>query len=714
MFGDSRPSPTLIIRPIARLLPLGLLIVTLTAGCASQSSHRTLPPVGVPVRPAPAISERDRQLNEAMSQVLLAREQLRLGLPVEAETAWNRAIEILAPLAVDDSEITARLRAVIAERDRALLELEEENEARGADDGTDDATGDELADAGVEGSVDPEFDPSERRERIVILQAPEPEIDPTHVQEVEEAVQQVQESVTPDFAVETNPRVIAWLEAWTGNLRGFYAGSLERSGLYVDTLREIFAQEGLPKDLVYLAHVESGFKTSAYSRAAARGVFQFISETGRRYGLRIDRYIDERGDPFKAARASASYLRDLYAEFQDWKLALAAYNAGEGKIRRVIQQTGVRDFWDPRFQRLLRQETRNYVPAIFAATLIAKQPEKFGFTEVKPFEPIGFDLVEIPEATPLLALAKLLEVEAETLQSLNPELRRNHTPPVARYTLKVPVGSGAGFADKYATLTAADKAVQYETFHTVRRGETLSAIAKRYGVSSSALKRANGLRRNTVRTGATLRIPDGGSPSATAQSAPRRSSTQSAKAAPRPTAKPTYYRVRRGDTLSAIATRYGVEMAQIQSWNGMGSRTRVAIGERLRIAAPDAPQVVESRETPPPAASSRTHTVRAGETLWRIAQNYGISIDALLGANGLKKSSVIKPGMQLRIPGRSDQGASRGTEQPVAQRIHVVRRGETLASIAQRYRTSIDQLCRLNGLQRSATIHPGDTLNVTR
>ncbi len=667
------------------------------------------------MRSAPSVSERDRVLNEAMSQVLLAREQLRLGLADEAETAWNRAIDILAPLAVVDSEITGRLRAIVAERDKALTEVEGRSDAAAEADAV---AGDE-GDAEGDASDDDEYvgEQPDRTERIVILQAPEPELDPTHVDEVKEAAQEV---TTPDYPVETTPRVLAWLEAWTGNLRGYFASSIERSGLYSEKLREIFAQEGLPKDLVFLAHVESGFKTSAYSRAAARGVFQFIPETGRRYGLRIDRFIDERADPEKSARASAAYLRDLYEEFQDWKLAMAAYNCGEGKIRRIISSTGLRDFWDPRFQRYLRQETRNYVPAIFAATLIAKQPEKFGFTDVKPFAPLGFDTVDVPEATPLSALAKLLGTEAQTLQSLNPELRRSHTPPTSVYKLRIPVGSGEGFAEKYASLTPADRQIQYDTYHKVRRGETLASVAKRYGVTSSAIKRANGLRRNSLRAGQTLRIPDDGPSAArsTAQASASRSGSSSRRTVT-PQPKATYYRVRRGDTLTEIAAKFDVEQSEIQRWNNMGSRSRVAIGERLRVAAPEgvasAPAVREVAETPAPTPKDKLHTVRAGETLWRIAQNYGVSIDALLGANGLKKSSVIKPGMRLKIPGgNGEQSSGRGETAPVSQVVHVVQRGETLASIAERYRTSIASLCKLNGLNADATIFPGDTLTVNR
>lgn len=690
-----------------------LALATLLSGCAARRAitpGSSEIPVGGELSSGGSISsaQRDRVLREAMSAVLLAREQMRLGMVDEAEAEWNRAIELLAPLATQDSSITSRLRAISAERDRAVAEFEQQASVEEPEDENGE---DADADAATTGD--------DNSPRVIILEAPEPEVDPEHLAEVEEAVQDIRQDATPDYPVESNQRVIAWLEAWSGRLKDFFSGSIERSGLYVDRLREIFAQEGLPQDLVYLAHVESGFKTSAHSRAKAKGVFQFIPETGRRYGLTYNRFVDERSDPEKSARASASYLRDLYEEFQDWKLALAAYNAGEGKIRRVIAQTGIRDFWDPRFQRHLRQETRNYVPAIFAATLIAKEPAKFGFGAVTPLSAQTFELVDVPQATPLTAIARLVGIDAAQLTALNPELRRGHTPPSASYKLKVPIGSSAQFAEKYASLTAQELRIQYDVMHRVRRGETLSKIASRYRTSVAELKRINHLRSTTLRVGQSLRVP---ADAATAQAASdettsssrRRSSQKVASASP----KPTWYRVRRGDTLTEIAARFDVEVAELQAWNDLRGSTRVAIGQKLRIAAPaaagpTAPAVGEKRETERVAADkARTHTVRSGETLWRIAQSYGVTLDALLDENGLGKQSVIKPGMRLRIPKSASAGSQ--SSQSLRPVVHVVRRGDTLSSIASRYKTSIEALCRDNRLVPTAEIHPGDTLSISR
>lgn len=699
-------------RPQTKGLPAAFSTVfcalILLCGCASSRSiGRPLPPVNVPLPPAatPSISERERLLNEAMSQVLLAREQMRLGLAEEAEAAWNRAIDVLAPLAVQDTEIAGRLRAIVAERDQALADTEVKEE-------------DELA-QDEDGSADEQSE----SESVIILEAPEPEIDPAHVQEVETAVEEVGK---PDYPVEINDRVIAWIEAYTAGVKEYMSRSIERSGLYIKRAQEIFAEEGLPKDLVYLAHVESGFKTSAYSRAAARGIYQFIAETGRRYGLTVNRYIDERAEPEKSARASASYLRDLYEEFKDWKLALAAYNAGEGRVRSIIEQTGIRNYWDPRFQRLMRPETRNYVPAIFAATLISKDPKRFGFGDIKPFDPVQYEHVEVQQPTSLKVIARVVGVDEPTLRALNPELRRGFTPPTSTYKVKVPVGSGAGFTEKLAAVPAGERQiVDYETTvirHRVRRGESLGTIARRYGVSQQTLKAMNRMRSTRVRIGQMLSIPsqrrvdpfDPRVGETSRASAARKSKSGSHAAARLATSvaqqEATYYRVRRGDTLTEIAAKFDVEVSELQTWNGLGNSTRVGIGRKLRVRAPQ--DQAGNGNAPAAKPRAKTHTVRAGETAWRIAQQYGVTVDALLGANGLRQGAVLKPGMQLRIPTTARRSSSDDAPREASHTVHVVKRGETLARIAARYGVSIATICRLNNIKSSAALMPGDTLTI--
>jgi hypothetical protein len=267
----------------------------------------------------------------------------------------------------------------------------------------------------IPGEVPPASDAEIQREKDIVASAP----------------------IGYDIPMVLNDRVAAYVDYFTSRGRDFLEGSLDRSNKYVVVFQRVFEEAGIPKDLVYMAHVESGFKTSAYSRAKARGIFQFISGTGRRYGLRVDGWIDERADPMKSARAAAAYLKDLYGMFGDWYLALAAYNAGEGKIQRGMARTGKADFWSLASTRSLRSETKNYVPMILAATIIAKEPVKFGFA---PFTVVDSEIetVGIEGQTDLRILARMIDVEPESLREINPHLRRGVTAPVGITDIYVP------------------------------------------------------------------------------------------------------------------------------------------------------------------------------------------------------------------------------------------------------------------------------------
>jgi membrane-bound lytic murein transglycosylase D len=637
-------------------LPLSLLAVallgaiTLTAvGCASA-----------PVRPEPAETpqpgfETAEIPSEVVTYILLAREQARLGLAAEAEASYDKAIALLVPLASIDEGVAEQLARVETEREQVLSEVT----AR-------------LAEAG-------ETLAGEQAEEII--EGPEPEVDPEEADEVIEAA----ESVEPDWPVIMNDRVVAWLEAYTGNLHDFIAGSIARSGLYEQRFREIFAEEGLPQDLIYLAHTESGFKTSAYSRAHARGIFQFISATARRYGMTVNFWLDERGDPEKSCRASAYYLRDLYEEFGDWELALAAYNAGEGRVRRAIRASGTRDFWELARRRFFRRETRNYVPAIMAATLISKNPEKFGFGDVEKLPPLTFETVTVPTPTDLEVLSEVTGVDVGTLRDLNPSLRRSQTPPGMSFVLKVPIGHAEGFQAKLAQIPEDERIRTIE--HVVRRGQTLSGIARRYGTSVAAIQASNRMgRRTLLRIGQVLTIPRGpGAP------------TYDPSAQVEATGS---YRVRRGDSLSLIARRLGVSVRQLQAWNDLGRSTRIYAGQRLRVGG----SAAAARTT----STSGSYTVRRGDTLWEIARRHGVSMNALAAANGLSRRSILYPGQKLSVPGRG--GGSSGSSSFSGS--YTVRRGDTLSGIASRHGVSLNALLRANGLSQHSTLHPGQKLAV--
>jgi membrane-bound lytic murein transglycosylase D len=470
-------------------------------------------------------------------------------------------------------------------------------------------------------------------------QAPAPHDDlevtlPEPTPEQIEHEQDVAEEQLPtfDIPIVVNDKVTAYVDYFSGPHKEKFTASLVRSGRYVEMARRAFDEAGLPKDLVYMAHVESAFKPRAYSRAKAKGMFQFIAATGRRYGLHADNWVDERSDPEKSARAAAAYLSDLHAEFGDWYLALAAYNAGEGKIRRAIARTGSTDFWTIARTSAIRTETKNYVPAILAATLISKDPSAYGF-EFTPDPPLAFDVVHVRGGVDLTALAKGAGLDPETIRDLNPEFRRGSTPPGKTTPVRVPPGMGD------ATLAAADKVpairVADSSRHVVRKGDTLGAISKRYGVSVASIQRANKLgSRTTLKVGRVLTIPVSGSVA---------SWPADSDESPRTGSAPIAYRVRSGDTLSSIARRHGTTATAIASASGIGVNRTLRVGDVLRI--PAGASAARSRTS----RSNVIHTVRRGETLSLIAARYQTSVDRLCDLNDLSRSETIYPGTRLTI-----------------------------------------------------------------
>jgi len=291
--------------------------------------------------------------------------------------------------------------------------------------------------------------------------------------------------------------------------RGIYmAEALARSGRYVPMMAAILQQAGLPEELVYLSLIESGFSPHAISRAKAVGPWQFMRTTGLRYGLRIDSWVDERRDPVKSTRAAAAYLKDLHQQFGGWFLAAAAYNAGEGNVVNAIQRSQTNDFWRVSQADELKQETRNYVPKFIAAALIADDPAKCGLNGISYEPPLAYDEVSIQRPLSLEIIAKLAQTTVGEIKELNPELLRNSTPPTAEnFRLRVPTGNGAAFERAYKA-TFDSKQVKVVTY-TVKKGETLAALAKRYQTKVDQIMDLNGLKTPQLRAGQQLIVVSG-------------------------------------------------------------------------------------------------------------------------------------------------------------------------------------------------------------
>ena len=387
-----------------------------------------------------------------------------------------------------------------------------------------------------------------------------------------------------------NRRVLEYLEFFQLDARDRFEIWLSRLGRYEGMIRERLRARKLPEDLVYLTLIESGLSNTAVSRARAVGMWQFMTSTGRMYGLQIDPWVDERRDPFKATDAAVNHLSDLVERLGSVYLAAAAYNAGAGRIERGIRRLpgepdSVSDqtFFQIADRRYLRRETRDYVPKLIAAALIAKQPARYGFTEIQPLPPLVFDEVTIPDATGLDVLARLADTTVAALLELNPHFVRGITPPDRSVTVRVPRGTGVRVAERFAELPVNERITFVD--HYVSQGQTLSEIAQRYRVSVAMLRGANPhLRMNALHIGQRIIVPMSG-----------RVVPTSAWSTP---PEPRYRRVAGG------------------------------------------------------GSAAGRHRVVAGETPSAIARRYGVGLTALLNANGMTMGSLIRPGEWLRIPGK--------------------------------------------------------------
>ncbi|MEE9246787.1 MAG: LysM peptidoglycan-binding domain-containing protein [Gemmatimonadota bacterium] len=387
-----------------------------------------------------------------------------------------------------------------------------------------------------------------------------------------------------DIPITINSAVERWLEYFQNDGRENFEIYLIRAGRYEPMMRAMFRDAGLPEDLVYMSLIESGFSPRAYSRARAVGLWQFIASTGRRYDLGISYWVDERRDPILATKAAVAHLTDLYEEFNSWYLAAAAYNAGPTRVRRSIRRSGSEDFWTLAQRRYLRRETRNYVPKLIAAALMAKQPEKYGFTGFEPHAPMAYEVVEVPDATSLDVVARAAGVEAAAVAQLNPQILRGVTPPGERYQVRVPPGRSQDFATNYAAVPPSERVTW--VLHVVRRGDTLGEIGQAYGVSVASIRAANkNVRPRRLRVGQRLVIPRAGriprynSTTVTA----RTRSSRRATTPQRPDGPYVTYKVLSGDSLWTIARQYaGVTTRDLMRWNGLRS-SRIYPGDEMRI-----------------------------------------------------------------------------------------------------------------------------------
>lgn len=460
-----------------------------------------------------------------------------------------------------------------------------------------------------------------------------------------------------DLPLMMTDQVASFINYFSTRGRGTLERGLERSGRYRDMIQRVFKEEGIPQDLIYLAQAESGFHPLALSRAGARGMWQFMASRASGYGLERNWWVDERQDPEKSTRAAAKHLKDLYKEFGDWYLAMAAYNSGPLTVQRAVQRTGYADFWELYRRNVLPKETRNYVPIIIAETIMAKNPSQYGLEDVVMDKPPEVDSVKIDYPVDLRLVAECTDTPLATLQELNPSLLRMTTPKQGEFTLNVPAGTGEKFEQAIAAIPQ-DMRVWWR-YHTVEPGETLSHVAARYRTTAAAIAEVNSIDADAeLQTDAKLIIPV----------TPGRQIDKLTFSK-----HPTRYKVRRGDTVLSIADDFGVPADRLRKWNHIRSNY-IKAGRVIRIYRPTG--VLEE-------ASSRSSARSSGKKA-TVAKT--------------REAAVRDREKAPEIAGKFKRGNSLDGSGAKTVR-HKVRSGETLTSIANSYNTSIAQLKKDNKLE---------------
>jgi len=447
-----------------------------------------------------------------------------------------------------------------------------------------------------------------------------------------------------------NDRVQRWINYFTGSGREYYQRYLERGAPYRPLIEETLERNGLPKELYFLAMIESGFDPRIKSSAGAVGPWQFIRGTGRRYGLIIDYWVDERRDFVRSTEAASQYLSQLYGIFQDWNLAMAGYNSGEFRVMAAMRRAGSRNYWDLN----LPSETRDYVPKMMAAAIIGADPEAYGFRLPDTETVFRYEDMVVDRAVDLSFISKKGDVKLDVIKDMNPHLLRWCTPPDQEsYAIHVPVGRSQNVISAMASLPAEDQ-LSFR-HHKVKRGETLYDIAKGYGTTVNAIMRQNGIRNSrTLRAGSTLVIP-------TKSDLPYTHHESSGVVAVAEKNLPTvkvpdgmakdFYTVRKGDNLSIIGEKLSVTVADLQGWNGLSSKSRIYPQQVLQFLRPARSGDAASHNE----SIKRTHVVRRGENIYQIGRLYGATVNDMLAWNPhlSGKKALIHPGDRLTVFTRS-------------------------------------------------------------
>lgn len=471
---------------------------------------------------------------------------------------------------------------------------------------------------------------------------------------------QIVDQELESIPTEINPLVEQWISYFKGRGHNHMERYLARSTRYEKLMKKVLKDNGLPEDLFYIALIESGFNTQARSHAAAVGYWQFIRGTGKRYGLEISTMVDERKDPVLATQAAAEYFKGLYSVFGSWYLAMASYNVGENRVKREVMNHYTRDFWELAKKKRFPKETINYIPKFIAAKLIAKDPAKYGFGEIDYMTPIEFDHIAMDQPLNLRVMAEKMSINYEDFKALNPKFKGEIAPLKAngKLELRIPPGMGE------QAILAANESIVEKVEYVADAGDT------------------------------------------------------------------QIYRIRSGDNLSSIAHRYRTTVAYLRDLNDIPKGKRLRIGMKLYVPdrTPVAPKrkVVAKRASKSPAVGSkvrmaggRFYIVQSGDTLSSIAKKYAVSISQLKRANNIRRGRLLKIGVRLAIPGNSESnssndGATKRSPASASKRAltkktkyHVVKRGENLSEIAEKYKVSLTEIKSKNKIKNISKVFVG-------
>ncbi len=674
------------------LLLLPFLIVS--AACASSSPA----PQTVPAQPEPGAVSTQQVADlivEADSYFTYGEDAYRRGDYATADDRFQRALDVFLDANVGEEE---REALQVAFND--LLNRYHALNIEGLISGPDEFV-----------SLDDEELPAPSAEDLARLRA-RLEVEPLELPKFSMPVPSPLENERVEWA-------LAYL---TGDRKTVIEEGLSRATRYMPLMEAIFDEEGVPRELIWQALIESLFKTGAYSRASAVGMWQCVSGTARLYGMKVGTNVDERRDPVLASRMAAIYMRDLYDEFGDWSLVLASYNAGKGRVGRAMQRTGHDDFWSLSAARALPRETRDHVPKVYAAMLIAADPEYYGLTVTQ--EPLyTYDESVMDANTDLRLVADLVGLSFDEIRDYNPHIFA-WVP--ADYAVRIPAGAKA--AGETARAEGPPAELLAFMTHVVARGDTLSEIASQYATRVTAIVEVNQLRSaNRLSIGQRLIIPVG----------PETRPYRPQPVAGVDTGERTIYRVQRGDSLYEIALNFRTDVPNLMRWNDLatnriypGDSLIVYYGVRGNMATPAAVAANTRPRTAPasstdngsggssssptaPAAERSLYTVRRGDSFYEIAQRDDASVDQLKSWNN-RRSNTIHPGDKLVVYSPTFTANGSGDSGVTSVQRHTVRRGDTLGAIADRHSISLRALLQSNGLSSRSIIHPGDTLTIPR